>query len=154
MSVEYEICPSCGQSNWTTDVACSGCGQPLQHQVSPLLQSRAKAKKRKAQAARHLEKAKYQLTGYLSAFVVAVVSSIWIFGGHASGPILQKAYDETAVDFAQRYEIAKRNGSAIDAYVAAQLAVAGYLQAKDEKNYRKWKQIERAEAIRAGMSPD
>jgi len=58
---------------------------------------------------------------------------------------------DVAADFVRQYEIAKRSGNAMDAYVHAGIVAAAYLQAKDEANYQKWKAIERAEAIRAGV---
>ena len=58
---------------------------------------------------------------------------------------------QVAADAVKQYEIAKRSGSAMDAYVHAGLVVAAYLQAKDEVKYTKWKAIEKQEASRAGM---
>ena len=40
----------------------------------------------------------------------------------------------------------------MDAYVAAGMVSAAFLQAKDEENYKKWKAIEKDEAKRAGVS--
>jgi len=64
---------------------------------------------------------------------------------------LEQIEREVANDAVRQYEIAKRNGSAIDAYVQAGLVSAAFLQAEDEPNYRKWKRIEEREARRAGM---
>jgi len=58
---------------------------------------------------------------------------------------------QVAEDSVKKYQIAKRNGNAIDAYVAAGIVCAAYLQAEDEASYRKWKKIEAEEAQRAGM---
>jgi len=41
----------------------------------------------------------------------------------------------------------------MDAYVQASLVAAAFLQAEDEANYKKWKEIEKQEGRRAGM-PD
>ena len=60
---------------------------------------------------------------------------------------------DVAADAVRQYEIAKRSGNAIDAYVYAGIVAAAYLQANDEENYERWKEIERQEGIRAGM-PD
>jgi hypothetical protein len=40
----------------------------------------------------------------------------------------------------------------MDAYIHAGLVAAAYLQAKDEANYQKWKEIEKAEAARANLT--
>ena len=61
---------------------------------------------------------------------------------------------DVAEDAVRQYVIAKRSGSAMDAYLHASLAAAAYLQAKDEANYQKWKAIERQEGIRAGVPQD
>lgn len=66
---------------------------------------------------------------------------------------MRRIEQQVAEDFEAQYDIAKRNGSAIDAYVAAGFVAAAYLQAEDEANYQRWKAIERQEARRAGM-PD
>ncbi len=58
---------------------------------------------------------------------------------------------DVAAKAVREYEIAKRNGSAIDAYVHAGLAAAAFLQAEDEDNYKKWKAIERQDGILAGV---
>lgn len=59
--------------------------------------------------------------------------------------------NQVALDSEKQYEIAKNNGNAIDAYVHAGMVAAAYLQAEDEVNYKKWKEIEKEEANNAGM---
>jgi len=66
---------------------------------------------------------------------------------------LRRIEHQVAADAVKEYEIAKRSGTAMDAYVHAGLVAAAYLQANDAENYKKWKEIEKAEAIRAGMPP-
>ena len=65
---------------------------------------------------------------------------------------LQKIENDVAADAVKQYEIAKRNGSAMDAYVAAGMVKAAYLQANDETNYKKWTVIEKEEAKLAGIN--
>ena len=67
---------------------------------------------------------------------------------------MQRTENQVAEDAAKQYEIANRNGSAMDACVQADLVAAAYLQAKDEANYRKWKAISREENSRAGVPQD
>lgn len=64
---------------------------------------------------------------------------------------MQNIYDKVAKDAEEKYGIAKLNGNAIDAYVQAGMVAAAYLQAKDEVNYQKWKDIEAEEARLAGV---
>lgn len=65
---------------------------------------------------------------------------------------LDKISTQVAQDAEKQYEIARRSGTATDAYVNAGLVAAAYLQAKDEANFQKWKRIEATEAKRAGIS--
>ncbi|OWP85282.1 hypothetical protein BWK59_00655 [Flavobacterium davisii] len=56
-----------------------------------------------------------------------------------------------ALDAEKQYEIAKKSGTSMDAYVQAGMVCAAYLQANDEVNYKKWKAIEKEEAKNAGI---
>ena len=58
---------------------------------------------------------------------------------------------QVAEDAVRQYEIAKK-GDAMDAYTQASFVWAAYLQAKDQENYKKWKEIEKKEAKAAGIS--
>jgi hypothetical protein len=64
---------------------------------------------------------------------------------------MRRIESDVAADAVKQYEIAKRSGSAMDAFIHAGLVAAAYLQAKDEANYQKWKAIERQEGARAGV---
>ncbi len=87
--------------------------------------------------------------------LVVFVGLIWyFFGGGLDNQVkneMQKVENQVATDAVEQYEIAKKNGTAMDAYVAAGMVTAAYLQAKDEENYKKWKVIEKDEAKRAGV---
>ncbi len=87
--------------------------------------------------------------------VVGLVIMIWFyFGGgleQQAAKQMQTIENQVAADAVKQYEIAKNSGNAIDAYVHAGMVAAAYLQAKDEPNYKKWKDIEKQEAINAGM---
>ena len=80
---------------------------------------------------------------------------IWFyFGGgleHQAQKEMGRIQQQVAEDSVKQYDIAKRGGTAIDAYVHAGFVAAAYLQAKDESNYQKWKKIEAEEARRAGV---
>ena len=87
--------------------------------------------------------------------VIAVAVLLFLFGGGLemqAASELQDIHDQVAEDAVKQYQIAKRNGSAVDACVAAGLVTASYLQANDEANYKIWKQTESADCKRAGIS--
>jgi hypothetical protein len=69
----------------------------------------------------------------------------WYFYG---GGVEQKVVDETI----QEYRIVKRTGRRNDICMAAMSVSAAYLQAQDDENYRKWKQIEDSDCAAAGMT--
>ena len=50
-----------------------------------------------------------------------------------------------------QYNIAKRQGNAIQVCVQAGFVSAAYLQAKDEPNYQTWKKTEQFDCKRAGI---
>jgi predicted GNAT family acetyltransferase len=60
-------------------------------------------------------------------------------------------YEKVANDAVDQYQIAKRGGSVIDICVQAGFVSAAYLQAKDEANYQKWKEIEKVDCAAAGV---
>ncbi len=57
-----------------------------------------------------------------------------------------------ANDMVAQYNMAKRSGSPVDVCVHAGMAAAAYLQAKNEDRYVEWKNIERLDCSRAGIS--
>lgn len=56
-----------------------------------------------------------------------------------------------AQDAVQKYEIAKRNGSPMDACVAAAFVASVFLQLKDEASYAAWKATEEEDCALAGQ---
>lgn len=90
------------------------------------------------------------IVGVIFAFVLLG----YFFGGgieEQAARDLQKIENQVAADAVKQYEIAKRSGSAMDAYVQAGMAAAAFLQANDEENYKKWKDIEAKEAKNVGL---
>ena len=86
--------------------------------------------------------------------VVLIIALSFIFGGGAEEQAkkeLDKIENQVATDAVKQYEIAKKNGSAMDAYVQAGIVAAAFLQANDEENYKKWKKIEEEEAKNVGI---
>ncbi len=86
------------------------------------------------------------LTG-IGGLIIMAFAALYFLGGG-----LDKIEDQVAEDAVRQYDIAKRNGNAIDASVAASFVAAAYLQAEDEANYKKWKAIEARESKRAGLT--
>lgn len=86
--------------------------------------------------------------------IVLIIALGFMFGGgveELANQELQKIENQVAADAVKQYEIAKKNGSATDAYVQAGMVAAAFLQANDEENYKKWKKIEQEEAKNAGL---
>jgi hypothetical protein len=87
--------------------------------------------------------------------IIFFAAMIWFyFGGgleQQAAKQMQTIENQVAADAVKQYEIAKNNGSPMDAYIHAGMVAVAYLQAKDEANYKKWKAIEKQEAKKAGM---
>jgi hypothetical protein len=64
---------------------------------------------------------------------------------------MDKIHNKVADDAVEQYNIAKRGGDKMQTCVQAGFVAAAYLQAKDETNYNKWKDIERTDCEAAGV---
>jgi hypothetical protein len=64
---------------------------------------------------------------------------------------MEKIEGQVASDAVQQYELARKGGDKIEICVHAGLVTAAYLQAKDEPNYLKWKEVEKRDCKKAGM---
>jgi len=67
------------------------------------------------------------------------------------GPTPQAIYNKVSSDAVAQYGIAKRNGAKMDICVHAGFVAAAFMQAKDEANYRQWKQTETVDCAAAGL---
>jgi hypothetical protein len=86
--------------------------------------------------------------------IVAIGGAWYFFGGgleKQTRNTMQNLEDQVAVDYLKQYEIAKRSGTPVDVCVQAGLVSAAYLQANDELNYQRAKQIESEDCARAGV---
>jgi hypothetical protein len=87
--------------------------------------------------------------------IVIFLGILWFFFGggleHKAASDMQKIENQVAEDAVKQYEIAKRQGDKTQIYVQAGMVAAAYLQAKDEENYKKWKDIETQAGKAAGM---
>jgi hypothetical protein len=81
--------------------------------------------------------------------------AVWFyFGGGLQQQAAKDMRDierQVADDAVTQYEIAKSSGSAIDRCVHAGMVAAAYLQAKDDVNYKLWKQTEGLDCESAGL---
>jgi len=128
---EVRYCTKCGhQVDPSNANACAFCGNLSQG--LPHAETEGSASSKSTNAVRAI------------VGLVVFIASIWFFLG---GGLENKV----ASDAVQEYEIAKRNGTAMDACVHAGLVAAAYLQAKDESNYQQWKATERADCAAAGL---
>lgn len=78
----------------------------------------------------------------------------FLFGGgleQQAAKDLDRIEDQVATDSVNQYNIAKQSGDKIQICVQAGLVSAAYLQAEDQVNYLKWKEIEKADCARAGL---
>lgn len=91
--------------------------------------------------------------GVLSLLVLG--GGAWfLFGGgleQQAANDLDKIEDQVAADSVRQYNLSKQGGDAIEICVQAGLVTAAYLQAEDQPNYLKWKDIEKADCARAGL---
>lgn len=87
--------------------------------------------------------------------VLILVVFGYILSHSSSGYVkkeMSKIEIQVAEDAVKQYEIAKSGGDAMDIYVHAGFVAAAYIQAKDEYNYKKWKEIEKEDGKRAGIT--
>lgn len=64
---------------------------------------------------------------------------------------MDKIYYQVAQDTVDQYNIAKKQGDAMQICVQAGLVSAAYLQAKNQEKYDEWKSIEKADCRAAGL---
>jgi hypothetical protein len=86
--------------------------------------------------------------------IIGVLIILGFFLGGGQEEIVKhemgKVENMVAEDAVKQYEIAKRQGDKMQIYVQASMVSAAYLQANDEENYKKWKEIEKQDAKAAG----
>ncbi len=90
----------------------------------------------------------------IGGIIIGLIFIWFFFGGGLEEQAMKevdKIENQVAADAVKQYEIAKKNGSAMDAYLQASMVAAAFLQANDEENYKKWKKIEEEEAKNAGV---
>lgn len=91
--------------------------------------------------------------GVLSLLVLGA-GAWFLFGGgleQQAGTSMDRIEDQVAEDSVRQYNLSKQAGDVIEICVQAGLVSAAYLQAEDQPNYLKWKEIEKADCKRAGL---
>lgn len=89
--------------------------------------------------------------------VFGIIAALFVLGMLLKGfdrqvaSDMQKIENQVAADAVKQYNIAAKHGSDMDAYVAAGMAKAAFLQAKDEANYHKWDSIESVWGKKVGL---
>lgn len=125
-------------------IKCGGCGTD----ISP------KAEKC-PQCGHPNDKADHISGGQALVFIVLAIVGLWWFAGGGiekqAASDLRQIQNQVAGDAVQQYEIAKREGNAIQTCVQAGLVSAAYLQAQDEPSYKRWKKVESDDCRRAGI---
>jgi hypothetical protein len=162
-------CPECGGDVSSLAAACPHCGLPIAKVMAQSDAGSAAALppppeciQNDTQAGQSPDEGRTLLTGLsviaIILFVIGCLSDSAVIGWLSNLGLERQAQNEmgrieqqVAEDAVKQYDIAKRSGSAIDAYLHAGLVSAAYLQAKDESNYQKWKKIEAEEARHAGV---
>lgn len=90
---------------------------------------------------------------FISVISITTLSCQDIVNNHVKEE-MNKIDHMVAQDAIEQYNIAKKNGSVMDAYTQACFVAAAFLQAKDSVNYKKWKAIEKEEGKLAGLPDD
>lgn len=102
------------------------------------------------------KKAAHLSGGQVFLYLAAGIGLWWWWAGGGlekqAAHEMSKIEDQVAADSVNQYNIAKRQGDAMQICVQAGLVSAAYLQAKDEFNYQQWKSTEAADCERAGIS--
>ena len=87
--------------------------------------------------------------------IFLIIGAVWYFWGGGievrTEQITNDINQQVISDVLQQYNIAKANGTKIDACVRAGLVAEAYLQAHDERNYSAWKNIEFLDCDEAGV---
>lgn len=83
--------------------------------------------------------------------IIGVVLGVAVLFSLLQGTSMQGIHNKVAEDAVKQYDMAARNGSAIDVCVQAGLVSAAYLQAQDESAYKTWKGIEQRDCDAAGI---
>jgi len=127
-------CVECKKEVSSEATACPHCGKKNPHGVSKVV----------------------SIGGGFLSLVFGGVFFFMFFGGgieRQAAKDMQEITNQVAQDAVAQYNIAKRNGDAMQICVQAGLVSAAFLQSQDEANYNTWKAIEGQDCTAAGLPP-
>lgn len=88
----------------------------------------------------------------MKKIIAAVAIAITLAGcDQAVEAQMNSTYDKVSSDMVAQYDIAKKQGDAMQTCVQAGMVSAAFLQAKDEVKYNEWKVIEKTDCKAAGI---
>ena len=88
----------------------------------------------------------------MKAIVLSLGFVVMLVGCDAATDMqMDKVHNKVADDMVAQYEIAKKQGDAMQTCVQAGMVSAAYLQAQDEAKYNEWKAIEKTDCKVAGI---
>ena len=134
-------CKDCKNEVSSEARRCPHCGRPLKRIITIgrlivaticiLLVGRVIQSQNEIKAAAAADEARYQ----------DLMSRV----GRRPANGIEEIYNQVAQDAVQQYRIAKRQGDAMQICTQAGLVAAGFLQAKNEKDYVHWKDVEKTD---------
>lgn len=86
--------------------------------------------------------------------LISAITACWCLsiGYSQAGINMQEINNKIINNAIDQYEIVKRNGTPTDICVQSAAVTATFLSIKDEPNYIQWKQIQKNDCRRAGLS--
>lgn len=88
----------------------------------------------------------------MKKIITALALSAALVGCDAATDMqMDKVHNKVADDMVAQYDIAKKQGDAMQTCVQAGMVSAAYLQAQDEAKYNEWKAIEKTDCKAAGI---
>lgn len=84
-------------------------------------------------------------------FIIVVIVIFLAMSTCTGESTLDNIEAQVAADSVEQYDIAKKQGDPMMTCVQAGMVSAAYLQAKDDTNYNKWKDIEKSDCSKAGL---
>lgn len=88
----------------------------------------------------------------MKKIITALALAITLVGCDAATDMqMDNIHNKVSDDMVAQYDIAKKQGDAMQTCVQAGMVSAAYLQAKDEAKYNEWKAIEKTDCKAAGI---
>lgn len=100
------------------------------------------------------EQKKQSVASAVVTLVLIGVGVWYYFGGGLEQQVdrnMDDIYKKVSSDAVAQYNITKKNGNRMDQCVHAGVVAGAFLQAKDEANYKRWKDTEAKDCAAAGL---